>query len=90
MEKQINNPENWDKEIEEVERFLKDTTLPEDPIRINSYSTITDFQKFFKGHMGFVKANNGNKTYRPYMDRLIELKDFLIKNRDTTLSTNKR
>lgn len=64
---------NWDREIIELEEFFKRKSIPKD-IRLNSVTRIWDSELFISSHMQIVKSNNGNRIYRPYLDRLIEFK----------------
>ncbi len=68
-------PENWDQEIRELELFFESTTLPEGPIKLNSYSIIQDTNKFIASHLEFVRANSGKKAYFPYLQRLLKFKE---------------
>jgi len=70
--------ENWDQTIAELEQFFKTVTLPNQPIKLNQYSTITDISKFITSHLAAIKANNGNRTFLPYLKRLQELKPYLL------------
>lgn len=54
----------------ELETFFKELQLPAKSVKLNEYSKITDLSKFIDSHMATVKANNGNKTFLPYLDRL--------------------
>ena len=78
METERKNIENgsWSDEIAEMEEFFKAVKLP-DTIKLNVCSTITDPSLFIDSHLSIVKAQNGNLRYKPYMDRLIELKAIL-------------
>jgi hypothetical protein len=69
----------WSNEIEELEQFFSSVKLP-DTIRLNPCSMITDINLFIKSHMDIVKAQNGNKRYIPYLERLQELKAILKTN----------
>lgn len=73
-------PENWNNEIEVMEDFFKELTTEKQPIQLNTSSTITDVPTFVKSHLTTVKANNGNKTFLPYLNRLQELKQILTIN----------
>ena len=68
-----------DKEKDSVvlELFFEGLKLPSNPLKINEYSTIKDLSKFIDSHIDIVKANNGNRTFLPYLNRLQELKQFL-------------
>ena len=82
METERKNIENgsWSDEIAEMEQFFKVAKLPSEPIRLDSCSTITNIPLFIESHLSIVKAQNGNLRYKPYMDRLIELKAILKSN----------
>jgi len=70
----------WDQEIKEIENCFNRISVPESPIRLNSYSLIEDPAKFIHSHMEIIKANNGNSTYLPYLKRLQELMQLLSKS----------
>ncbi|MCF8327629.1 MAG: DUF6371 domain-containing protein [Bacteroidales bacterium] len=76
----IEQPQNWNNDIAELENYFANNKLPTQPIKLNSYSTITDCSLFIKSHLAIVKRNNGNKTFLPYKQRLQELKQILTKN----------
>lgn len=73
------NLENWNTEINELEIFFAGTTLSIQPIRLDQCSDITNVPKFINSHLASIKANNGNRTFLPYLDRLRRLKQ-MIKN----------
>lgn len=62
---------NWDKNIKELEAYFSKIEISKNHTRLNQ---INDLQLFISSHLRFVKANNGNKTFKPYIDRLINLK----------------
>ena len=64
---------NWDKDISELEKI----TLPDMPMQLNEYTRITDVKQFLPSHLYTIKANNGNIQYKPYLDRLRQLKEVL-------------
>ena len=66
-------PGIWSNEITELEQFFNTVKLP-DTIKLNQSSKITDLNLFIKSHMDIVKAQNGNKRYIPYLERLQQLK----------------
>lgn len=66
--------ENWDKYIQEVEDFFLKTELPKGPIRVTKFAVITDLKLFIDSHLSMAKANNGNYTFIPYLQRLIWIK----------------
>jgi len=65
----------WD--ITELETFLNNLSAPESPFKINQFGTINDPKQFIESHLEIVKSNNGNKTFAPYYNRLIELREAL-------------
>ncbi len=67
--------ENWTKTISELETYFAEITLPIQPIKLNTCSTITDVSLFIDSHLAIVKANNGNYSFLPYLNRLQELKE---------------
>jgi len=72
--------QNWSNDIAELENYFASIELPTQPIKLNSYSTITDCSLFIESHFATVKANNGNRTFLPYLNRLQELKQVLTIN----------
>jgi len=82
---QISKPEqlkteSWEQDIIEMERFFTGITIPIQSIKQNPYSTITNVSLFIESHFATVKANNGKRTFLPYLNRLQELKQCLITN----------
>ena len=74
---EVLNPEpvlNWDTEIQEIENYFKSVKLPKEPIKLNKSETIKNCKEFIKNHLATVKANNGRKTFEPYLNRLKSLK----------------
>jgi hypothetical protein len=66
--------DNWNSLIDELENFFKSITLPTEPVKIDTYTTINDVLFFIDSHLSIVKAQNGNKTFKPYLKRLQKLK----------------
>ena len=80
-------PESWEPEITELENYFATLTngtfwqdLATTPIKPNPYSTITNVSLFLQSHFATVKANNGKRTFLPYLNRLQELKHYLTLN----------
>lgn len=73
-------PENWSNEIAELENYFSGIELPTQPVKLNKCSTITDCPLFIESHFATVKANNGKRTFLPYLNRLQELKQVLTTN----------
>jgi hypothetical protein len=68
------NPENWNTEISDFEKWLLTATLPAAPFHLNRCTVINDIPLFIDVSIETAKAHNGNPTYRPYFDRLLEFK----------------
>jgi hypothetical protein len=66
---------SWD--VESLETFFKSATLPKS-VNLNGWTKITNVQGFINSHLEYVKANNGNRLYMPYFDRLQVLQQILI------------
>lgn len=69
--------EIWNKEITELEKFYSDFPLPNESIKLNQCSNILDVSKFIQTNLQTIKANNGNSTFLPYLNRLQQLKQIL-------------
>lgn len=68
---------NWTKQITDLRKFYNSIDIPTQTIQLKSGETITDCFKFIKSHITIVKANNGIDRFKPYLDRLEELKEKL-------------
>jgi hypothetical protein len=68
---------SWNDQIAELEEYFATAAIPEGQVRLNVCSTITDIPAFIASHLAIVNANNGNRTYLPYLYRLQEVKLYL-------------
>lgn len=66
----------WQDQVEELRNFFASVELP-DSIRLSQSERISDVPKFVDSHLAMVEANDGNETYRPYLDRLQKVRDKL-------------
>ena len=73
-------PQNWSNNIAELENYFASIELPTQPVKLNSCSIITDCSLFIESHFAAVKANNGKRTFLPYLNRLQELKQVFTTN----------
>jgi hypothetical protein len=73
-------PQNWSNDIAELEKYFISIEPPTDAVKLNRCSTITDCSLFIESHFATVKANNGKRTFLPYLNRLQELKQVLTIN----------
>mgnify|MGYP003623326201 CR=1 FL=1 len=69
--------EDWSEEIAEVEAFFAGIGSIEEPIRLNTYSTILNVQRFIESNLATVKANNGKPWFKVYLDHLREQREYL-------------
>lgn len=53
--------------------------LPKEPMRLSPCELISNPAAFIESHFATVKANNGNKTYFPYYQRLQALQQMINK-----------
>jgi hypothetical protein len=73
-------PENWLPEIKDLEQFFKVVKLPTEPVKLDSCTRITDISKFIDCELSICKGQNGNPRFKPYLERLQELKRILQLN----------
>lgn len=81
--KYINKGENeleLDHIIVGLETFFRNIALPEDPIEQYPGITIIDPSLFINSHLTIVKSQNGKAVYKPYLNRLVDLRKYLIRN----------
>jgi len=74
--------ESWDMEINDLVKFFETSTLPSKPVSLKPGETIIDVQKFVNSHLRIVQAKNGVRTFLPYLNRLQELREYIITNSD--------
>jgi hypothetical protein len=74
---ELPKPECWEQDITELENYYTGITLPTQPVKLNGCCTITNCSSFIESHFATVKANNGNRTFLPHLNRLQELKQVL-------------
>lgn len=70
-------PETWDQDIAELEHYFSTVSLPTNPVRLNPCTMLTNANIFIHSNLAIVKANNGNRTFLPYLERMQELKQIL-------------
>lgn len=73
-------PESWVQDITDLENYFTGIAIPNNPVKLNRCSTITDCSLFIESHFATVKANSGKRTFLPYLNRLQELKQVLNTN----------
>lgn len=70
-------PDTWGKDIADLESCFACIQLPVGPVRLNQCGTISNLPLFIESHFATVKANNGKRTFLPYLTRLQELRQTL-------------
>ncbi|MFN6377917.1 MAG: DUF6965 family protein [Flavobacteriales bacterium] len=70
-------PESWEQDITELENYFAGITIPTQPVKLNKCSMVTNCSLFIESHFATVKANNGKRTFLPYLNRLSELRKVL-------------
>ncbi len=70
---------DWSKEVEELEAYFKNTTLPKVPIPYKQGETINNVESFLESHFATLKHMKGKKVFLPHLHRLQELKNYLSK-----------
>jgi len=65
----------------QLEDYFKGLQLPIRPLRVNKSFTINNVQIYINSHIEILKHNNGNLTFAPFYGRLIELKEWLKKDK---------
>ena len=66
--------QNWSDQINELESYFSNTSIPTNPVKLDGCSTITDANLFIESHIETARENNGNKTFLPYLNRLKTLR----------------
>lgn len=77
--KSLQLPNHSHIDINELETFFLTATLPTDPVKLNSYTTITNVKLFIRSHLSVLKNYPGNKTFIPHLHRLEQLKTIITK-----------
>jgi len=72
--KPIEQPEqaklkSWEQDITELENYFEGLQLPTQPVKLKRCSTITNCSLFIESHFATVKANNGKRTFLPYLNK---------------------
>jgi hypothetical protein len=68
------NRETW--EMETIKDFFSNIEIP-NGIKLNACTTIINPAQFLQTHFDIIEANNGNETFWPYYQRLVELRNLL-------------
>jgi len=63
--------------LKELEEYFNDVKLPKGPIRINSFTIISNIRVFLNFTFKLLKKNKGNAKYYPYYKQLIKIKEII-------------
>jgi hypothetical protein len=66
----------WLDKIKELEEYFNSVTLPE-TIELTPYIKVIDVPKFVESHLATVKNYSGNARMKPYLYRLMKLKNLI-------------
>lgn len=72
--------ESWERDIKDLENYFAGIKMPTQPIKLHSSITIINIPLFIENHFATIKANDGKKSYLPYMNRLKEMKKILARS----------
>jgi hypothetical protein len=61
-----------------LQSYFESIELPK-TLQLNKSELITNVEKFIKSHLQVVLHNNNNNTYKPYLDRLEQVKTIIKK-----------
>lgn len=61
---------DWNKEIEELEKFFEGKDIPDVEIKLDKGSLVMDVQQFAISHLSVLRANKNKEAFLPYMNRL--------------------
>ena len=59
--------------VKTLSDYFKDYEFTDDEIEISPCETILNIELFDQTHLTAIKNNSGNKTFKPYYDRLVKL-----------------
>jgi len=73
--------ENWAHDIKELQQYFESITLPAYPVTFRQGETITNIPLFIDTHFATLEANNGKRSFLPYLYRMQQLKQYLTLNK---------
>jgi hypothetical protein len=68
-------PEHWP--VNELEKYFNEITIPDKPIKLTAWETITNPRLFIENQLIETKAHNGQRYFRAGYGRLVKLKSIL-------------
>lgn len=79
----LTNTNNFETEIEDLEKYFNSISIPDAPINLNSFIKIHDVPLFVSSHLSLIKNYGNKKISIPYLKRLQEFKKILEKSERT-------
>jgi hypothetical protein len=70
-----NNKEDWSNTINDLQAFFDAVKITASPYILDQSTVLTDVRKFVETHLSTVKGNNGNSSFLPYLNRLLQFKN---------------
>jgi hypothetical protein len=64
-------------DLKDVESFWANHQPPAGPIRLNAETLVVNPATLVRGHLAMLRANAGIPAFRPYLNRLIQLKQII-------------
>jgi hypothetical protein len=63
-----------------LKEWFNSISLPDHPVRLNDHTKVVNLRKFIDSHFIIAEAKQGNALFKPYLDRIKELKRILSQN----------
>lgn len=74
----IEKKDNWNDEINELTVFFEGFNYNQTTFQLNSGELISNIETFINSHLEVIKAHNGAKGYKSYLDRLLRFKNNVL------------
>jgi len=58
--------------VEELIKYSETHKFKKETLIIRKGATVTNRKQYFMSNLAVVRGNRGNKTFKPYYDRLLE------------------
>lgn len=79
----------WKAGADKMAAWFESAPLPEGPIKVNVYSTITNIKDYVRANIGVIKHYRDNPTAAPFLPaymRLFELKKYIENEQSGTIN----
>jgi hypothetical protein len=75
-------PGAWDADLLELEYYfshlMEASAFPATPLKIGNHPPIHNLLGYIRMNLETAKAQSGNPTFKPYLDRLLQLREYLL------------